>query len=177
QRVLPPLPHDEGVLYAIFSPDGQRIATISGNNAARVWDAANGEGLTPHLRHARQVTHLAFSPDSKVLVTTSANLIRIWDANTGEPVTPPIMHPDAVFSAEFGPDGERIVTGCRDGRARVWNLRPYHLDKEEMILWTQLLSAHRIDRAGTDLEPLSLGTLSNAWHKLRSKPSRLLAAP
>lgn len=175
QPVLPPLPHADGVLLAVFSPDGRRIATASADSSARVWDAASGEALTPLLRHFRQVTQVAFSPDSQLVATAcAANQARIWNAATGEPVTPPLLHPEAVMSVAFSPDGQRVVTGCRDGQARIWNLRPYHLTKEELVLWTQVLSARQIDPTGTDLEPLSVATLSNSWHRLRAQSSRLI---
>jgi WD40 repeat protein/serine/threonine protein kinase len=178
QLIGPPLQHHDGVQYAIFSPNGRRVATASADNTARIWDASNGATSTPLLPHPRPVSHLAFSPDGKLLVTASmANHAAVWDATTGEPLRPPFFHPEAVLSVSFSPDGESVVTACRDGWARVWNLRPYRLETEDLILWAQVLSARQVDKTGTDLEPLSRSTMSNAWQTLRSKSSRLVLAP
>ncbi len=41
-----PLQHEIDVMYAQFSPDGQRVVTVCWNNTARIWDAATGRPLS-----------------------------------------------------------------------------------------------------------------------------------
>jgi len=51
----PPLEHQSVVWSAAFSPDGTRVVTTSGDQTARVWDAATGEPLSPPLSHQAAV--------------------------------------------------------------------------------------------------------------------------
>jgi len=38
--------HDGGVTSAQFSADGQRVVTTSGDQTARVWNAATGKAIS-----------------------------------------------------------------------------------------------------------------------------------
>src|SRR5262249_25381615 len=44
-----------------------------------------------------------------------------WAVRAGPPVGAPLGHPAAVTAAAFRPDGQAVLTGCRDGKARLWN--------------------------------------------------------
>src|SRR5579864_8568625 len=98
------------LLPARFSPDGQRIITISGASA-KVWDARTGQMLNVLSGHRDVVYSAEFSPDGKRIVTGSLDFTaRVWDAQTGLPITEPLEHKDRVFTAGFSPDGLRLVT-------------------------------------------------------------------
>ncbi len=107
---------------AAFSPDGQRIVTASGDETARVWNAATGQQLAKLEGHTDHVVSAAFSPDGQRIVTASEDeTARVWNAATGQQVAKLEGHTGAVYSAAFSPDGQRIVTASEDKTARVWN--------------------------------------------------------
>jgi WD40 repeat protein len=54
-----------------FSPDGSRIVTASGDQTARVWDAATGKEMAVLRGHEGFVRAAAFSPDGSSVVTAS----------------------------------------------------------------------------------------------------------
>jgi WD40 repeat protein/serine/threonine protein kinase/tetratricopeptide (TPR) repeat protein len=68
-----PFKIDNGIGYASFGPDGDRLVVIEHNNqtgsAARVWDVATGRPRTPFLHAANGVRDAKFSPDGRRLLT------------------------------------------------------------------------------------------------------------
>jgi len=115
---------------ARFSPDGGRIATVTGRlkpdgareGEARIWDSRSGEPLSPPLVHQGNVYHLEFSPDGSRLLTTSGTFAndgaalegqaRLGDGFTGRPLLPPLNHTGVVNQASFSPDGGRILVAA-----------------------------------------------------------------
>ena len=119
--LVPLLEHRGDVESAVFSRDGTRIVTASGDKTARVWDAATGKPVTDPLEHQAAVTSAAFSPDGNRVVTASDKTARVWDAATGKSLTGPLEHQAVVMSAAFSPDGTRVVTASWDRTARIWD--------------------------------------------------------
>jgi WD40 repeat protein len=112
--------HEGGVLSVTFSPDGQRLATASGDNTARVWDAANGRELA-RLTHEGRVWNVVFSPDGRRLASASNDhTARVWDTASGRELAR-LIHEDGVSSVAFSPDGQRLATASGDKTARIWN--------------------------------------------------------
>jgi serine/threonine protein kinase len=72
--------------------------------------------------HSSQIWSVAFSPDSKWIVTGSADYTaKVWDAQSGINLVTLKGHSYMVRSVAFSPDGKRIVTGSCDGTAKVWD--------------------------------------------------------
>ena len=77
--------HEGPVSSAAFSPDGKWVVTASGDQTARVWEAASGKEVGQPLRHEDVVTSAAFSPDGKWVVTASWDkTARVWEAASGK---------------------------------------------------------------------------------------------
>jgi len=110
-----------------FSPDGVWLATISATNVY-VWNAVDGT-VKWVLPQVDSVEHVAFSPDSRLLVacvgspgTFIARAAQIWEVASGKQLGPPLHHSDGVKYAEFSHDGKRVVTSSEDYTARVWEV-------------------------------------------------------
>jgi hypothetical protein len=114
--------HTEEVLGAVFSPDGTRIATSSGDGTAKIWDATTGKGtLTVKGSASGAAFYPAFSPNGKLLATAGEDSIaRIWDANTGQLLMSLTGHSAEVYTVAFSPDGKWLVTSSQDGSSKVW---------------------------------------------------------
>lgn len=77
--------HSAAVRAVAWSPDGERIASASLDNTARIWDAATGQLITTLVGHADWVLGVAWSPDGARIVTGSTdNSLRLWDAQSGD---------------------------------------------------------------------------------------------
>lgn len=61
-----------------FSPDGSRLAIVSGR-VMSLWDVASKQRLTQQV-HEAEVRAFAFSPDGRQLVTISGSTARLWAA-------------------------------------------------------------------------------------------------
>lgn len=77
---------------------------------------------TLRLRHSTRVSHLAFSPDNRYLVSVaSESRIHIWDAITGRPLAE-MKHPFLIRCLSFTADSKHLATGSVDGKVQLWSL-------------------------------------------------------
>ncbi|KAI0042230.1 WD40 repeat-like protein [Auriscalpium vulgare] len=116
--------HNDKVYSAVFSPDGKRVVSGSGDKTIRTWDAQTGETVgLPFTGHTGFVITVAFSPDGTRIVSGSGDrTLRNWDAHTGEAVAGPFTgHSYGIMSAVFSPDGTHIVSGSGDRTVRIWD--------------------------------------------------------
>jgi WD40 repeat protein len=72
--------HDGEVNAVAFSPDGQVLATASGDGTARLVAVADGRERA-RVTHDDTVNAVAFSPDGQSLATASDNTARLWSTN------------------------------------------------------------------------------------------------
>ena len=153
--------HEGAVLAVAFSPDGRWLVTASQEGTARLWDltildpaaastSANsldrpGQAAEPLVLggHGFGVNGVAFSPDSRWLVTASwEGIARLWDIstllntsvsalfnNTGLTASDPadasrllFGHKFWISALVFSPDGHWLATAGVDDTARLWDL-------------------------------------------------------
>ncbi len=138
--------------FLALSPDGQTIA-VCGYQArelqlVKVHDQTSRVALQGH---TGSINGLAFSPDSRLLVTASTDQsMRIWDVAQGREKARLLGHVDAVMDVGFSPDGRVIATAGKDRRVLFWP---------------------------ADYEPPRSVIISNVWPPLVLSPNgRILAA-
>ncbi|MCB0213620.1 MAG: WD40 repeat domain-containing protein, partial [Anaerolineae bacterium] len=76
----------------------------------------------PRRHHGGRVTAVAFSPDGRQIVSSSADqTVRVWAAETGEEVHQLRGHRGTVNAVAYSLDGHHIVSGGNDGTVRLWD--------------------------------------------------------
>jgi WD40 repeat protein/tRNA A-37 threonylcarbamoyl transferase component Bud32 len=134
--VGPPLKHKDAVCEVAWSPDGKYVLTGSGACpvfgegfwlAVRIWEAASGQPIGRPLEHQSAVWSVAWSPDSKQVVTGSQSTAQVWDAASGEAVGQPLEHKEMVRTVAWSPDGKYVLTvsgrGWPRGKRAWWSTR------------------------------------------------------
>lgn len=121
--------HTQAVYRARFSPDGSKVATVSRNQRAVVWDAATGGELSSFGLPNPALADVAFSPDGSLValcawqMTTQdppvRGMVRVWNAATGEVVREAEVGVKPLSAIEFTPDGGRVVMASWDGIVHV----------------------------------------------------------
>jgi WD40 repeat protein len=105
-----------------FSYDGQRLASVSGDEKVRIWDAKTGAPQQTLEGHTDSVNSVAFSHDGRRLASSSVDkTVRIWDAETGAPQQTLEGHTDSANSVAFSHNGQRLASGSDDKTVRIWD--------------------------------------------------------
>jgi WD40 repeat protein len=107
--------HNDCLNALEFSPDDQKITSLSGDATLLVWSAQSGERLQTFTRHDDdELLCLAWSPDSKLVACAGiGNIISVVDAATGTQVRElKEGHSlDIVWCLSFGATSDVLYTG------------------------------------------------------------------
>jgi WD40 repeat protein len=152
-----PLRHKTAVSDWHFSPDGNRIATVSvaatsltiqgEARIVRLWDAHTAAPLSDPVSYGGElIPPLQFSPNGKTMLigTTDAHAL-VWSGVNGAPLKWTPVHQAGLTEVRVSPDGARIVSASLDQTARVWDAHtgtplgaPLHHDG---VVWSVRFSA------------------------------------
>ena len=114
----------EGQLYALaLSPDNRWLA-VAGyleGHVIRLYDWPTRRLVGLLQGHTNVVNALAFTPDSKRLLSASADRsIRLWEVQSRQALQAFTGHRGSVV--DIAAAGERFVSASNDGSVKLWNL-------------------------------------------------------
>jgi WD40 repeat protein len=131
-------PHGQPLAAMAFSPDGKRLATVSGLvhqkdtipllafaelfGQIKIWDVNSARVLLalPNYEGARAI---AFSPDGNLLLTGMlSGDLRLLDASNGAKRAQVHAHDAWVNGVAFSPDGTMVASGGQEGLVKLWNV-------------------------------------------------------
>jgi WD40 repeat protein len=112
--------HTETVRALAFSSDGQRLATVSSNEAqtageVKVWDAASGQEL---LTLRQNGTEISFSPDGRWLAVGGPDGVTLYDGSPGREF---LACREAGPGVTYRPDGLRLASWGIGEQIRFWD--------------------------------------------------------
>lgn len=99
-----------------------KVASSVNIKSIIVWGGNRGELFLNG--HTGQICSMAFSPDSKKLVSGAyENSARVWDSENGDCLLVLDGHSGHVRTVCFSPDGTRILSGSEDNSLRIWDTK------------------------------------------------------
>ena len=110
-----------GILFGPAGAWGSAFGNLIGDignrdNTLKLWDTASGQLLKTLSGHIGKVKTVAFSPDGRTIVSSSADkTLKLWDAASGRELQTLKGHSDEVVSVAFSPDGRTIISGSSAG--------------------------------------------------------------
>ncbi len=124
--------HSAKIENLVFTPDGDKIISISEDKTARVWNFSTGEMLKKFETQIGDGSEgslysSAISPDGKLFAMSGFTAtpdkqvyIAIIDLVKGTQVATAVGHTDVVNGLGFSNDSKYLVSGSNDGQIKVW---------------------------------------------------------
>jgi WD40 repeat protein/predicted Ser/Thr protein kinase len=153
-----------------LSPDDRFLAAGYGDgltaSAVRLWRFPSGQYEATFTDHKPTVCETLFSPDGRVLVSTSwDSTVELWDLVARRKITTLHGHLANVWGAVFSPDGRRLATGGSSSRdaVKLWDLEAHR----ELLCLTgegQFFMHLTFSPDGNTLAATSLDGFAHLWH-------------
>lgn len=134
--VINPMGHSGKIYSILFTPDGQKIISVSEDKSIRIWDANTGEMVNKFESQVGDGPEgmfyaSAISPDGKLLAVggypvndEDKNYIIIIDIEKGEQVSTAVGHENVINTLDFDATGKYLASGSDDGTIRIWKVTP-----------------------------------------------------
>ena len=159
---LPALQQKERVLQIVYSPDGCWLAVANGKNVC-LWEVQMNTLKHTLQGHMERVTGVAFSSDSKLLVTCSWDkTIQLWDLSSMQRRHIFQGHTEGVNAVVFNPDNTLIASGSDDNTICLWNVKN---GQKEHLLCGHMAGINSVifSTDGKWLASASLDTTIRVW--------------
>jgi hypothetical protein len=131
----PKLLYDFGAVHKLniqdiaFSPDGQLLATASGDGTARIWTVINPlhpVAQTTLSDDTASIEAITFRPQGRMLATASLDgTVKLWDVtNPALPTVAGAIPSPAAEEVAFSPDGQTllVVSKSKDVPPELWSV-------------------------------------------------------
>uniref|UniRef100_UPI00286A070E WD40 repeat domain-containing protein n=1 Tax=Chamaesiphon sp. OTE_8_metabat_110 TaxID=2964696 RepID=UPI00286A070E len=112
-----------GIVFAVYHPDGNLIATGEANGDVSLWHSRDGQRVAIYQGHTNWTRALSFSADGRILASSSEDgTVRFWDIATGNQIALIGPHTQTLRGMQFTQDGRRVAICGDDTLIRIYDL-------------------------------------------------------
>ena len=105
----------------VWSPNGQRIASVSNDKSMQVWDSSTGKQFIVHRNTSAGMNAVTWSPDGRYIAAGGNDkMVQVWDAVTRNNVFTYRGHTGYVLALAWSPDGKLLASAGVDHTMQVW---------------------------------------------------------
>lgn len=111
------------IYFNTFSPDGNRLLTVSTQPMVKLWDVTTGQQKAV-LNCGYDYKGVSFSPNGMLIATgcKGKDGVKLWNGITGELKITLTGHASDVTSVIFSPDGQTLATESLDNTVKFWDV-------------------------------------------------------
>jgi len=125
QAVIEMTDYIDGSNDVVFTPDGDKLVTVSSDGDTKIRDAETGEILMTLFGHTGFIFGVDISDDGNLLATGGQDgKAKIWDLDTGQELMTLSGHASGLNNVSFSPDGRMLSADSADGSVKVWDITP-----------------------------------------------------
>jgi WD40 repeat protein len=115
--------HTDWVWSVAFSPDGNTIASSSGDQTVKLWNVSTGECIGTLCGHTNCVHSVTFLDGGTVASGSSDQTVKLWDISTNRCLSTLSGHSKLIWSVAFSPQGKTLASGSEDETIKLWDVK------------------------------------------------------